>query len=694
MRHLYLGLALHNHQPVGNYGFVIDQVYRDAYEPLLACLERHPSVRISIHHSGCLFDWIGENHPEYLERLAVLAARGQAELVTGGYYEPILPMIPDADKRGQIAKLSSFIRKRFGQTPEGLWLAERVWEPSLPAVLAEAGVRWTLVDDSHFKMVGLEDGDLDGAYVTEDQGRRLLLYPGSKALRYAIPWKNVDEVIDYLRNWASEEPGRILVLGDDGEKFGSWPTTYAHVWDGGWMDRFFRALEENSDWLETIPLGEHARRFPPRGLVYLPAASYAEMMEWALPPAPRAELGALRAEAEAQGREDLLRHLRGGFWRSFLARYPESNQMHKRVLRVHAGLRDTDSVAREHLWKAECNCPYWHGVFGGLYLRNIRAAAVGNLVAAEREAGIAMSESRIRVDDFDFDGRPEALLQTPDLSLMFDPADGGMLTEWDLRRRDWPLLNVVARHREAYHEALLHPAAAASDGQPLRSIHDETRVTDPALGPALVFDIRRRGGLQETLVAPGTTVGRFARNEGAMAGLTPVPFELETGNDDSVRLVGWLGALRVAKSVRAGPGESISVRYDVRNGSEDPLRGALLSEWNLSPLQAPAGDDRTHLLDVPTRPTVDLTGDPGAQAGVSEAVVRGSSVIGLRLRPDRPVDIWHFPVETVSHSEGGLERVLQGVCVAICLPLDLSPGQSASLVLRWDAVDLSPGLVR
>lgn len=687
MTHLYLGLALHNHQPIGNYGFVIDQVYRDAYEPLLACLERHPSVRASLHHSGCLFDWIADHHPEYLDRLATIAARGQVELMTGGYYEPILPMIPDTDKLGQIRKLTDFIRERFGQDPDGLWLAERVWEPGLPAVLAQAGVRWTLVDDSHFKMVGLEDNDLTGPYVTEDQGQRLLLYSGSKALRYAIPWKDVDEVISYLRGWASDDAGRILVLGDDGEKFGSWPTTYAHVWEGGWMGRFFQALEENADWLETIPLGEHARRFQPRGLVYLPTASYAEMMEWALPPALAGELHRLRTEAEAQGRDDLVRHLGGGFWRSFLARYPESNQMHKRILRIQPAVPSADSPAREHLWKAECNCPYWHGVFGGLYLRNIRAAVARHLVAAERAAGAAMSGGDVRVEDFDFDGQREVLLQTADLSLMFDPAEGGMLTEWDLRRRDWALLNVVARHREAYHEALLRAPSAVSDEHSLRSIHDQPHAKETGLESALVFDVRRRGGLQETLVAPETTVGEFARNHGAVAPLTPLPFELETAAADAVRLTGWLGPLRVAKAVEAGPGESITVGYVITNSSEEAFRGALLSEWNLSPPQAPLGDDRTHGLQIAQGPIVDLTADAGVTPAVSEATVRGSSGIGLRLRPDRPVDIWHFPVETVSNSEGGLERVLQGVCLAVRLPLDLAPGQSASLALRWDVTE-------
>ena len=471
MGQIYLGLAIHNHQPVGNYPFVFEQVYHDAYLPFLEALERHPRVRISLHNSGCLLDWLLPNRPEYIRRLAALCARGQVEMMTGGYYEPILPMIPDSDKLGQIAKLSETVRRLFGQEPTGLWLTERVWEPHLPAPLARAGVRWTLVDDSHFLRVGMADSDLDGYFITEEEGLPLKVYPGSQLLRYAIPWKTVEEVIEYLRDQASEEPGRILVLGDDGEKFGSWPTTYAYCWEKGWMEDFFAALEENADWLKTIPLGEHAERYPARGIVYLPTASYSEMMEWALPTPARVEFARLAREAKDSGREDLLRHLQSGFWRYFLVKYPEANAMHKRMLRVHrkveaAAARGDASAARDALWSGQCNCPYWHGVFGGLYLRHIRWATHRQLIAAERQADRLLHGRagwlEVRREDLDYDGQPEVLVQTADLSLCFHPHLGGMLSEWDVRRQDWNLLNVLSRRREAYHEPLLEAEGAAS----------------------------------------------------------------------------------------------------------------------------------------------------------------------------------------------------------------------------------------
>src|SRR3990170_826243 len=535
MKQLHLGLAIHNHQPVGNYPFVFDQVYRDAYLPFLKALERHPGVRISLHLSGCLLDWLLDARPQYIKRLAALCRRGQVEMMTGGYYEPILPMIPDDDKLGQIEKLSQAVERLFGQRPSGLWLTERVWEPHLPSALARAGVRWTLVDDTHFKLTGLGDTDLDGYYITEEEGLSVKVYPGSKALRYSIPWHDVEEVLEFLRSQAAEEPGRILVMGDDGEKFGSWPTTYEHCWRQRWVDRFFAALEENADWLHVVPLGEHAARYPGRGVVYLPTASYHEMMEWALPAPLSAELQRLSKEVQEEGREDLRRHLHGGFWRSFLAKYPEANAMHKRMLRVHEKIRRAAQVgdasrARDLLWKGQCNCPYWHGVFGGLYLRHIRWATHRNLVLAEAEADSLLHGDRpwldVRREDLDYDGREEVLVQTPDLSLCFHPSLGGMLSEWDLRRHGWNLLNVLARRREAYHEPLLGGEAAGGglrqptgDDTGVRSIHDAVAVKEKGLAQILVFDDHRRGGLQEHLLPLGMTLEDFAAGRRATSDL-------------------------------------------------------------------------------------------------------------------------------------------------------------------------------
>ncbi|GAH53194.1 unnamed protein product, partial [marine sediment metagenome] len=191
--------AVHSHQPVGNFDFVFREALDSCYLPFLECLRKHPKVKANLHYSGVLLEWMKENRPECLKMLRQMVESRQLEILTGGFYEPILPIIPDGDKLGQIQMLTGFIREEFGYEPVGLWLAERVWEPHLPKPLSSAGVKYLLVDDAHFKYSGLKEEQLHGYYLTEEEGYTLALFPSSKKLRYLIPFKPVGEFIKFMR---------------------------------------------------------------------------------------------------------------------------------------------------------------------------------------------------------------------------------------------------------------------------------------------------------------------------------------------------------------------------------------------------------------------------------------------------------------------------------------------------------------
>ena len=140
MERLAFCFGIHNHQPVGNFDHVMVEATERSYRPFLERLDRRPEIRLSAHFTGSLLEWLRERAPRVFDLLGTLAARGQVELLTGGFYEPILAVLPDHDKIGQIERLTTFLKSHFGVRPRGMWLAERVWEPQLPRVLSEAGV--------------------------------------------------------------------------------------------------------------------------------------------------------------------------------------------------------------------------------------------------------------------------------------------------------------------------------------------------------------------------------------------------------------------------------------------------------------------------------------------------------------------------------------------------------------------------
>lgn len=677
----YLGLAIHNHQPVGNFSWVIEEAYQKAYLPMLEALERHPLIRLSLHHSGPLIDWFQEHRPEYIRCLGALVRRGQVEAMTGGYFEPILPAIPDQDKVGQIEKLSRALESLFGVHPTGLWLTERVWEPSLPRPLRQAGVEWTVVDDMHFKMVGLEEGDLLGYRLTEEEGHSLQVFSSLKALRYSIPWKTVPQVMEYLRSLAEAGPGHIAVMGDDGEKFGIWPGTYKHCWKESWVEEFFSAIEESSSWLTTLPLGEYAANFPPLGSIYLPCASYDEMLEWALPAQKAEALEALKREF--QGRPEVLDFLRGGFWRHFLVKYPEANWLHKRMLRTHRLVYralEKGVDGRDDLWRAQSSCTYWHGIFGGLYLADLRAVAYHHLLRAEKQARGVLGPSGWEREDVDFDGREEVVYEGRNQALFFRLGDGGALVEWDLYRPAFNLLSTLARRPEAYHRALLE---RGREEVGLKSIHDLVRIKEKQVHTPS-YDPFPRASALEHFLEEGVGREAFGRGEYTDAGdFAGGAFEaFVTGRRVVLRREGGVGgqSLILEKGFRMlDEGFEVEYRLDYRGGS--PWRGLFVSEWNLN-LLGGGHNPQAYFRAGEANGLLDSQAELEA-----EAIVLGNSHLGVELELvlPHPARLWLFPVESLSNSEQGVERVYQGTCLALLFPVELRPGQGWEVALRWQA---------
>src|ERR1700722_1902691 len=312
----------------------------------------------------------------------------------GGYYEPILVAIPPADRQEQNPGLDNYVEKHFGARPKGAWLAERVWEPQLPSSLAPAGGKYSLVDHNHFLGAGFELSQLFGNYCAEDQCCTVNVLPGLKTLRYLLPFRPVGETVDFLRRAASEHPSGFATMGDDLEKFGVWPGTNKLCYPEGWLENLFVALEQNSDWQETATPAAAVASHPPLGRADLPTASYTEMMEWALPTPARNRYHALGAEFAS--RAEMLPFLRGGIWRNFFSKYGESNLLHKKMLHVShkvrklyenpqpvQAFRDARDQARTLTLRGQCNDPYWHGVFGGLYSPHLRTELWRSLIQAE-----------------------------------------------------------------------------------------------------------------------------------------------------------------------------------------------------------------------------------------------------------------------------------------------------------------------
>jgi len=707
----HLALLIHAHQPCGNFEHVLEKSYDNSYLPFLQHLEEHPRVHLGLHYSGPLLTWIEQHRPEYFARLKKLVQSGQVELIGGGFYEPILVSIPPEDQFEQITRLACYLETHFGARPSGAWLAERVWEPQLPSVLAAANVAYTLVDDMHFLAAGFEPEELFGAYIAEDRGKSVWLYPGQKALRYLVPFGKVEDVITYLRDAASVHPGGVAAMGDDMEKFGVWPGTHDHCYKDGWLSDFFAALERNSSWLNVCTPGEYLASHSPLGRADLPTASYTEMMEWVFPTRVRQRYHAVLQEFTS--RPEVLGFLRGGSWRGFFRKYPESNLLHKKMLRVSARIaaaaatacpdREKQaaqlSEARDLLLRAQCNDAYWHGIFGGIYAPHLRTDPARNLIRAEAIADRLTPGAlapRLEMLDYDADGANELLFTSPEFQALLKPGDGGTITALDFRPAAATLVNSILRRPEAYHARLREAAGATATGAV--SIHEQTRVKEPGLERFLRYDRWPRHAFRILIFDPSRTQADFETLElredagfagGAFSVKNSSALTAELFRADTLLLHGKAEGsaqkLLLFKHFSFNPSPNgFEVACEIQLKLKEPLeKPVAVGIESIINLLAPAEPDR--FFETPAgRANLRFS---GALPAPILRMEDGWQRVRVALHAPLSEGFWVAPIETVSESEEGFERVYQGSQILAVWrpPLTAQKAWSARLVWRLEA---------
>lgn len=645
-------LGVHAHQPVGNFTSVIDDAHERCYRPFLHTLHRYPDFHFAAHFSGWLLDALCTRHPQDMALLGEMVARGQVELFGAGDCEPVLAAIPARDRVGQLRALSSRLARHFGDAPRGAWLTERVWESSVVPALADSGIEYVTVDDYHFLCTGRDEHELDGYFTTEEDGRTIDLFPISEQLRYRLPFSPAADAVAWLEELAVAGH-EAAVYFDDIEKFGIWPETYDWVYTRGWLEQFIEGVIA-SPRIETSTYARFHARAKTRGIVYLPTASYSEMNEWTLPAAAARTYATLLSEARSRPSWPRERpYIRGGIWRNFLSRYPEANWLHKRMLGLSARL-DAMPVARDDedlrtlLYRAQSNDAYWHGLFGGLYLPHLRRAVWQNLLALESALDAASWQRPSNAVDLDHDGAGEALLANRALQIVLRDDGHGALIECSSYLLVHNFGDVLRRHAEHYH-VLPGAAGAAHEGPAhggIASAHERISYKHEIRAADLVPDTRARALFDDTLSVGGERVPvagyRITRLDGRCIELDTMPVE----------------GLRVHKTYRLLD-DGCEVEYTLDCAADCSLETVI----NLALPSCDGFGGRYRLADgsFPGGFGQPLALDTCRELACEDAELGGR----LCLRADAPVAVAGYPHETVSQSEAGLEKIMQGVCLRL-----------------------------
>jgi hypothetical protein len=639
-------LGVHAHQPVGNFTHVLDDAHVRCYGPFLRVLHRYPAFKFAIHISGWLLDYLLEHYPDDMLLLKEMVRRGQAELVGAGYTEPVLAVIPEQDRLGQLQRMSDLLEQTLGQRPQGAWLTERVWEATVVPSLADSDICYSTVDDYHFLCAGKTVNDLDGYYTTEENGRQLDLFPISEALRYRLPFSPAQEAVSYLESLAKEDGAPAAIYFDDIEKFGIWPETYEWVYEKGWLTQFIEGVLASSI-IKTERYCDYHARAKTRGVVYLPTTSYIEMNEWTLP-VPAAHHYADLVQASKSSGEFVKNKpfLRGGIWKNFMMRYPEANWMHKRMLglsrRLHAlPLKKQTAEMLNALYEAQANDAYWHGLFGGLYLPHLRRAIYNAIVRLEGLLDAIEPRQPKLAIDLDLDGDEEVFLQNGVLQAVLRQDGSAALCEFDAYRLNHNFADTLSMPHEHYHRKVHAQPSAQHQGEGIANPHERVSLKHEITQEDMVVDKQQKLMFLDHWLH---------NNAEVRPGYVPV-----AGSEMKYGAVfeAPLGAGKVCKSVVLED-VRLYVAYHFDDVGESVFR--VIMNLAMPSCDGPAGRFRVG---------GEIMGGFGQVLNLAamQRIVLEDAVLGgkLTVSVNRAVSLHSQPCFSVSQSEAGFEKIMQAV---------------------------------
>jgi alpha-amylase/alpha-mannosidase (GH57 family) len=237
--------------------------------------------RISFNFGPTLLAWMEEKAPDVLAAIIEADQRsrerfsGHGNALAQAYNHIILPLATRRDKVTQVRWGIRDFERRFGRPPEGMWLAECAVDTESLEVLAECGIKFTLLSPYQAARVrplgGGDWQDVDGGAVDPSRayqvnlpsGRTLAVFFYDAPVAKAVAFEQVlnDGEIFAQRLMEGYDDGRdwnqLMHIATDGESYGH----HHHYGEMG-LAAALHHIESNG-WAKLTNYGEFLANNPP-----------------------------------------------------------------------------------------------------------------------------------------------------------------------------------------------------------------------------------------------------------------------------------------------------------------------------------------------------------------------------------------------------------------------------------------------
>ena len=369
----------------------IDKDYQTVYKPLARFLYSHKSFYFSLSFTGPQLQFLRKKRNEFIVILKELVERKQVEILGGGFYAPILPLIFPVDRSGQIDLLSAEIRQTTGKRPRGISLFEDCWDSSLVNSLQSCGIEYTLLESSIIPPNKRKFLPI----IMTDLGKSIDIYPYYENL---IPGKD-DTPEDFVKNiikqiervekkdtYLQYEPERIVNISFTHEQF-------VELLERGWFEELSTYLENNETRIVTSTPYLYGKKIPTRIPYNITAGINGSIAKW--------------TTQTVQDLENKQNYPVTVY--DVMNSYPQSHELYNRIMYVSmlVNMYKNDKMrkkaAREKLWQAQNGTALLCTSKGTFSNSKDRQLAYKNLMEAEK---ILREDSNFKesVICFDYNG--------------------------------------------------------------------------------------------------------------------------------------------------------------------------------------------------------------------------------------------------------------------------------------------------
>ena len=393
---------------------ILERALSDLYKPLLTYLYKHPDLKIHLYLPGAVMEWLEQNHPELNMLIADLCKKDQLEMITGGFQQPVLHILPAKDRSIQIEETTTFIRKRYGKRARTIWFYDQIWNPTFITTMGLCAVDRLIIsplDRLHDTIVAVDP------FVMQDMGKTIEVFPSQVQVSRLVAELSLGKLTykDFIENLTRISPVEscgfetvMVNLDQLLEACAVNPSLPSPLDMFAQVLEHFRKQGDGIRLLTSIPLGE----ISPRG--YLAAGWY--------------------------GQDSTVVDI--STFNQVFTKYEELNYLYGRTLylmelsKSHRRNRDVKKRVEQLLQKSVNGAPYILDSSGGCYRSSYRKNVYRSLNDAERLLAMQEDVMYPREVDIDFDGYLEYVLSGKNISVVLD-SKGGTLSSINYLPTGW-----------------------------------------------------------------------------------------------------------------------------------------------------------------------------------------------------------------------------------------------------------------